>query len=241
MSRAPDPTRIVVADEEALFRLAVCDTARALFPQSQVREARSYGELLSALREQPELVVLDPALPGMNGYLSLLALHQRNPKIRFIALSGLDTPGAAPRALATGLVDYVSKRATPEQIRRVLARAPRRAASPARALRQLPPRERRVMAGMRELTPAELAVFALLPDNPSHRHLMQALGIALPTVKTHMSRILDKLKLRNRTAAAVLANRLTSLESPVAPSPRSRRYPAPCGSAGPRPRAASGE
>jgi DNA-binding NarL/FixJ family response regulator len=95
--------------------------------------------------------------------------------------------------------------------------APRVSGSPRpwrpRPARALPPAERRLIEGLRALTPAELTLFALLPDNPSHRHLMQALGIALPTVKTHMSRILQKLALRNRTEAAVVANRLSSLNT----------------------------
>lgn len=225
MNRTPaGPACIVVADEEVLFRLALCDTVHTLFPQARVREAGSYDQLASALRDEPDLVLLDPALPGMRGYLSLLALHQRFPRIRVVALSGQDTPGAALRARATGLADYVSKRATPLRITRAIARAARRKADPATALRQLPPRERRLMTGLRALTPAELTMFALLPDNPSHRHLMLALGIAMPTVKTHMSRILDKLKLRNRTAAAVLANRLGSMTEPwLAPAPGRQR------------------
>lgn len=226
MSRLPaPPARIVVADDETLFRLALCEAARDLFPDAAIREVRTYAELHAALRESPELALLDPRLSGMRGYLSLLALRQRFPATRLFAIAGSSAPGFAQRALALGVAGCVSKRASPRRISRAIARAGRGAGRRPPALRPMPTRERRLMRALQALTPAELAVFALLPDNPSHRHLMSALGIAMPTVKTHMSRILDKLELPNRTAAAVLANRLADLDSPLfaASRPRLRR------------------
>ena len=114
------------------------------------------------------------------------------------------------RALALGVARFVSKRASRETIAAAVLSAvhgPRRAA-------RMPAREQQLIDGLTRLTRAELRVLMALPDNPSHRHLMRALGVALPTVKTHMSRILAKLGLRNRTEAAVVASKLSNIESP---------------------------
>jgi DNA-binding NarL/FixJ family response regulator len=209
--RGPEQIRhVVLADQEALYRVGLREALGELFRHARVDEAASFEGLLKALAQAPaEVVLLDGALPGLAGYLSLLVLAQRFPDTCFIAVSAIDDAVVARRALACGLSGFASKRASRERIAQAVASALRRP-RPARAL---PPAERRLIEGLRALTPAELTLFALLPDNPSHRHLMQALGIALPTVKTHMSRILQKLALRNRTEAAVVANRLSSLNT----------------------------
>jgi DNA-binding NarL/FixJ family response regulator len=204
-----DVRKLVIADDDSMFRIGLRDALVGLYPKAELIEANNHAALLAALQaHHPDLVLLDPALPGVNGYVPLLILLQRHRNTRFVAVSSVDGTVVANRALALGLAGFVSKRATQERIAKVVVRAVQR-----RTASRIEPDERRLIDGLHRLTPAELQVFTLLPDNASHRHLMKALDIALPTVKTHMSRILAKLALRNRTEAAIVAKRLSVLNA----------------------------
>lgn len=204
-------TAVVLADADTLFRTGLHEAAAEVLPDAAFSEVGSYEALLATLRQQPsDLVLLDLGLPGLNGYLSLLALRQQYPAKRFVAVSGIDAPAVRQRALAFGIARFISKRASRDAIAATLTIA----TGPRRSSGRPPARERRLIEGLFALTRAELNVLAALPDNPSHRHIMKSLGIALPTVKTHMSRILAKLGLRNRTEAAIVASKLASFASP---------------------------
>lgn len=198
--------RVVVADNDSLFRVGLRNMLTGMFPGAVVVEVNCCEALETVLAAAPaDLALIDLGLPQLSGYLSVLTLLQHHPRTRFVAISGLEPPLAAPRVLALGMSGFVSKRAPHDKIARVVAQLRRQ---PCR----VPPRERSLIDGLLRLTPTETRMFTLLPDNPSHRHIMQALNIALPTVKTHMSRILQKLDLRNRTEAAIVAKRLTIFE-----------------------------
>jgi len=201
---------ILVADADTMFRFGLIEVLGGLFPGARIVEAPDASRLTGALREQPfDLVLLDLALPGVKGYLWLAELRQQHPEPTWVAVSGIDAPLVRQRALALGLARVVSKRSSSAALSAALLSTVRGARRAAR----LPPREQRLIDGLMRLTRAELRVLATLPDNPSHRHIMRTLGVALPTVKTHMSRILAKLGLRNRTEAAVVASKLSHVES----------------------------
>ena len=206
----PQVGTILVADADTMFRVGLSELLGGLFPGARIVEAADAQQLAAALRAAAfDLVLLDLVLPGVKGYLWLAELRQQHPGPIWIAVSGIDTPIVRQRALALGLARVVSKRASSAALSAAVLstvrgwrRAPR-----------LPPREQRLIDGLTRLTRAELRLLATLPDNPSHRHIMRTLGVALPTVKTHMSRILAKLGLRNRTEAAVVASKLSHVES----------------------------
>lgn len=203
----PPVKRIVVADNDSLFRVGLREMLAGLHPEAVVDDANSGPTLAAALQATPaELCLFDLGLPGLGGYLEILVLRRRHPGTRFIAVSGLEMPLAAQRVLALGVAACVSKRAPPDKIAR-------RVASNRRMPGRVPAREKKLIDGLLRLTPAEMQVFIRLTDKPSHRALMNALDIALPTVKTHMSRILQKLDLRNRTEAAIVAQRLSVFEA----------------------------
>jgi len=202
---------VLIADGDTLFRVGLRETVAELFPTAEIREAGSCAALDAALRNgDAQLVLLDLCLPGLGGYLWLAERRKQHRDVLWIAVSGIDTPQIRHRTLALGVARFVSKRAS----RDAIAAAVRAAVAGPRRAARVPPRERQLLEGLARLTRAELRVLVALPDTPSHRHIMRSLGVALPTVKTHMSRILAKLGLRNRTEAAVVASKLSRIDSP---------------------------
>ncbi|HUR41415.1 MAG TPA: response regulator transcription factor [Verrucomicrobiae bacterium] len=224
MRRAPLKIRsVLIADGDTLFRVGLRETVAQLLPEADIAEAGSASGLAATLSARPaDLVLLDLGLPGLRGYLWLLLRRRQHRGTPWLAVSGIDTPRVRARALACGIARFVSKRASSDTI----AAAVRAALRGAEQRAVLPASERRLIESLGRLTPAELRMLAALPEHSSQRELMRALNVSLPTVKTHMSRVLAKLQLRNRTEAAVLASRLSIL---TAPSLAIDRRPDPAG------------
>lgn len=210
--KAPRPAtiqRVVIADNDSLYRVALRELLGQLYPGAAVVPAASEQELEAALAQaRTDLTLVDLGLPGLDGYLSIFKLLKRHPRTRFIAVTGLEPPLAASRLSAFGMAAFVNKRAPRDKLSKVLT-------APRRARQSVPASEKKLIAGLLRLTPAETEVFTRLPENASHRQLMEALDVALPTIKTHMSRILAKLSLRNRTEAAIVAQRLALFDAPT--------------------------
>jgi RNA polymerase sigma factor (sigma-70 family) len=188
---------ILVVDDDPGFRALVrslCERAGL-----QVEEAADIsGALVAAEEAPPDLVLLDVKLPGASGYEVYRELHDRDPGLPIIFVSG-ERVDAYDRTvgLLLGADDYIVK---PFDADELIARV-------RRSLRR--PRERRPERddALAELTPREREVLALLASGRSSKEIARKLVISPRTVSTHVQHILGKLDVNNRTRAIALAHR----------------------------------
>ncbi|WP_152361553.1 response regulator [Microlunatus speluncae] len=166
-----------------------------------------------AIRTQPDVVLMDIRMPGVDGIAATVELIKLDPAPAVILMTALDTDEALLGGLAAGARGYTIKTApvaaiveslraaatgtdvlSPEATRRLvaLASAPRRAASP--RLTELGDREREVLR--------------LIGEGASNAAIARTLYLAESTVKGHVSRLMTKLDCDNRTQLAVLAQHL---------------------------------
>src|SRR5687767_2334194 len=119
---AEDMTRILVADDHPLFRLALAQALRGVVPGAQVVEAGSLAEARSALAAQPEidLVLLDLHMPGSYGLMGLAALRAEYPAVAVVMVSAHDDPAVVRRALAYGAAGFLGKRIDLDELGRAL-------------------------------------------------------------------------------------------------------------------------
>ena len=210
MTARSTPLRVMIVDDHPLVRAAV---ARALASDEMtvVAEAATAEDALAlAPRVAPDVLLLDIALPGMSGVQLVRELAPRLPGTKIVML----TVSAADRdlvdAMRFGASGYLTKDVSPEALARAVRATqtgelvmPRRLA--ARLVAQL---SRRGPAPVPEgppvegLTQRERDVLRLLADNLTDREIATALTISIRTVETHVSSILHKLGVRNRTEAA---------------------------------------
>jgi DNA-binding NarL/FixJ family response regulator len=202
-----------VADDHPLFRQGLrrlLDTVREF---RVVAEVERGDEVLEAVRAHaPEVVVLDVELPGSSGIAAVEAIRAAAPDIRIVMLSGFGDAKRVRAALRAGAHGYVLKNAPPAEIldairtvaggRTVLP--PIVAESVVESLRQEPEEEafRRSVA---TLSDRELEVLKLAASGESNAAIGKRLFISEGTVKNHMTHILRKLGVEDRTQAAILA------------------------------------
>ena len=216
--------RVLVVDDQAMvragFRLLLADE-----PDIEVVGEASNGReaIEQAARARPSVVLMDIRMPELDGLEATRRILAADAEARILILTTFDLDEYVYEALRSGASGFVLKDEPPEQllaaIRTVAAGDALLSPSVtmrvikqfARKPRPAPPKE------FDELTSREQEVFRLIADGLSNVEIGQRLFISDTTVKTHITHILQKLGLRDRVQAVVLAYQ-TSLFETDAPS-----------------------
>lgn len=194
---------ILVADDHDLVR----DTIAAYLGQQddfQISTASGLPQAQDLLEGQTpyDLVVLDYNMPGMDGLSGLEAVVKTYPHIKVVLMSGIATPDVAQAAMAMGAKGFLPKSATATSmvnaIRFVLSGETYFPFGFAKA----PAEKTESFMG---LSPREMETLKHLCNGASNKEIARELALAEVTVKLHVKNILAKLKVNNRTQAALLA------------------------------------
>ena len=220
MNPALPPIRILVVDDHTLFRRGLT-ALLSRDPQFQVvADAADAGEAQRrALELQPDLILLDNHLPGVNGVDALPALREAVPAVRVLMLTVSEDERDLVAALRAGASGYLLKNmegdALAAAIRQAmrgehviaaemtgkLVAAYRDAAAPAAAGNaQATP-----ASPLAILSPRELDILRGIARGESNKEIARTLGIAETTVKVHVQHVLRKLDVSSRVQAAVVA------------------------------------
>lgn len=218
-------TRILIADDHPLFRLALTQAVRQAVPDAAVAQCASVDEVRAALTAAPDtdLVLLDLHMPGSQGLIGLVSLRAEFPTVAIILVSAHDDPAVIRRALAFGAAGFIPKRAGLDELARglraVLACEDWLPASVREALagRGIAGPDRELAARLASLTPQQFRVLALVAGGKLNKQIADALGVQERTVKAHVSLIFRKLGVRNRTQAGVLLHQLELADPARAP------------------------
>lgn len=206
----------LVIDDHPLYRGALAALARSLFPDGSVAEAQTAEEGLRLAREdQPlRLILLDFRLPGAHGAEAVRRFRQLRPSVPLVVVSASEDRRERDAAMRAGATAFLSKGCSPEALAEALLRVLQGGSAPAAlAHGATAPLGNPEAAG---LTPRQLEILALLSQGRSNKEIGDRLGLALVTVKTHVSAIFRALGVANRTQA-VLAGRALGLLSAAGP------------------------
>jgi DNA-binding NarL/FixJ family response regulator len=197
--------RIALADDQALIRHGLKALLETLGGIKVVVEADSGDSLLEALAtHEVDAVLADIRMPGRSGVGALKALRQRGNLVPVILLTTFDDPVALKEGINAGASGYLLKDAQPETLKQVLESAVRgqRIFQPGPMTSVGTPTEHLAAAG---LTAREAAILRLVAGGYSNKEVARYLGIAVGTVKNHLSDVLRKLDARDRTHAVLKA------------------------------------
>jgi NarL family two-component system response regulator LiaR len=205
----PGP-RVLIVDDHAVFRGALRDLLEADGCEV-VGEAEAGEEGIARARElAPDLVIMDVTLRGASGIEATSRLRAELPATRVVMLSASDGFGDAEQAILAGACGYLLKDSSVDAIAAGV-RAAAEGESPlspriaAEFLRRY--RDHRALAERSPLTEREGAVLHLMINGRSNPEIAAELAISKQTVKNHVSSVLGKLGVENRTQAAAEAVR----------------------------------
>jgi two-component system NarL family response regulator len=196
------PIRILVVDDHFMVRMGLSASLNVESDMEVVAEAANSEAAIAAYRDHhPSLVIMDVRLPGSSGAEATAAILQGFPDARVLMLSTHSGEEEVFRALQSGARGYILKSAIREELLRAIrdVSAGRRYIDPAVA----PLLAARV--SHRSLTSRELEVLRMVAKGLGNKEIAAALSIAEVTVKLHVSHVLDKLQVKDRTEAATVA------------------------------------
>lgn len=205
--------RVLIADDQALIRggfRMILDAQDDIEVVGEAIDGRDAVELFR--RVAPEVVVMDVRMPSMDGIEATKRLTAADPPARVLILTMFDLDEYVFEALRAGASGFLLKDRPPEELveairvvasgeallspsvtRRLIEEFAKRRDAPT------PPRE------LDELTDREREVLVLMGQGLSNTEITERLFVAETTVKTHVGHVLQKLRLRDRVQAVVLA------------------------------------
>jgi DNA-binding NarL/FixJ family response regulator len=215
---------ILIADDHPLFRDALRRAVLTALPQAHVHSADSVQALLELIERFPEaeLLLLDLHMPGARGYSALAHIRGQYPGLPTIVVSGHEEAQVARRALAHGASAYIPKSTASEEIvaaiRAVLDGDVWQPHLLLDGPGELRPDEAAAAAQIAMLTPQQFRVMTMIAEGLLNKQIAWELGVSEATIKAHMTAIMRKLGVNNRTQVALIANHL-AVEQESLPAP----------------------
>jgi len=200
--------RVIIVDDHPLVRAGIAQLLESTDDISVVGQAADGEEGIAAVAElEPDLVLMDLSMPGMDGRTATRRIRESHPNVRVVVLSSYSERTDILEALDAGAAGYLLKDAPPEELLAGVRSAARDEAP-------LAPRvAREVLTAWRgtrkagDLTARELDVLVLLAEGLPNKVIARRLGIAEKTVKAHVTQIFQTIGVTDRTQAALWADR----------------------------------
>ena len=224
MTTLPDKIRILVVDDHTLFRRGLTALLQRDPQFEVVGDAGDASEAQRRAQElQPDVILLDNHLPGVNGVDALPALHEAAPGVKVLILTVSEDEHDLFAALRGGACGYLLKTIEGDALSQAIRRAVRgesvvaeemtgkliaayrdaaapRAAPDAEPAAPTPPASR-----LDVMSPRELDILRGIARGLGNKEIARSLGIAETTVKIHVQHVLRKLDVSSRVHAAVIA------------------------------------
>jgi NarL family two-component system response regulator LiaR len=207
-----NPIRILITDDHAIVR----EGQRALIDvepgMEVVGEAADGVEAVEKARVlEPDVILLDLLMPRMGGVEAIQAIKARDPRARILVLTSFAEDDKVYAAIKAGALGYLLKDASPDEILAAIHEVHRGEPSmpPVIAHKLMSELQRTSNRPLTEdpLTARELEILKLVAQGLPNLEIAERLVVSERTVRTHVSNILGKLHLANRTQAALYALR----------------------------------
>jgi len=211
MTSSSDVITVMIVDDHEMVRRGACSYLEAQPDISVVAQAGSGEEALKLAQEFiPDVVLMDLVMPGMDGVETTRRVKIISPRTQIIILTSFHQDEFIFPALQAGAISYLLKDVKAKELVEAIHRAargeatlhPRIAARVIKTFRSLEPDESNPFTA---LTERELEVLKLIAKGTPNEKIADQLVISVGTVKGHVSNILSKLHLVDRTQAAAYA------------------------------------
>jgi DNA-binding NarL/FixJ family response regulator len=194
--------KVMIVDDHPLMLVGVASIVNARPDMTLVAQTGTGEEAVSLFsKHKPDVTLMDLRLPGMSGVDAIRAIRTTYPKARFVVLTTYEGDADIHRALEAGAQGYVIKGMPYQTLVEALQRVHKGG-------KFLPPPVARALASRMpdsDLSAREQEVLTFLASGKSNKEIANQLGITEATVKCHVSAILLRLNVNDRTEAVVTA------------------------------------
>ncbi len=206
--------RVLLVDDQSIIREGLGSLLRSKPDIEIVGEAENGKVAVEiAIALQPDIVLMDVRMPVMDGVAAIRSLRQKAPDIKVLVLTTFDDDEYITKAMRFGAKGYLLKDTPSEELASAIRAVHKGYTQMGPGLFDkvtLAPAnvEPEPSPEFDQLTPREKEVLQLIAQGLNNREIAETLYISERTVKNHVNSILSQLNLRDRTQAAIFANRL---------------------------------
>ena len=192
---------VLLADDHTLVRAGIRALVEKLSEVEVIAEAKDGREALRLVREhRPDLVLMDIAMPGLNGYEATSRISKEFPDIRVIILSMYANEEYVREAVHAGAAGYLLKRCATAELEKAIktvAGGDSYFSPLVAAQARNGPRPSADRASLERLTPRQREILQLIAERHSTKEIAQILGISVKTVETHRAQLMDRLSIHD--------------------------------------------
>lgn len=204
----------IVADDHPLFREALIHAIRNCVDDAQIIEADSLDTLQVVVADNPEadLLLLDLNMPGVSGFSALAYIRSNHESLPTVIVSAMDDPAVIRRSIQHGASGFIPKSSAigtlESGIRAVLDGEIWVPDNIDLQDDRLDTEEAGIAAALSSLTPHQFRVLMMLGEGLLNKQIAFQLGVSEATIKAHVTAILRKMKVNNRTQAVLAVQQL---------------------------------
>jgi NarL family two-component system response regulator LiaR len=204
----PDPIRVMIVDDHGMIRkglMVYLNNRPDILVIGEARDGREAVTLCEQLH--PDVILMDLVMPEMGGVAATQAIHHRWPQVQIIALTSFQEKELVQDALRAGALGYLLKNITGDELAQAIRGAIAGRPTVAPEVTQAFVMENRDPQPGDSLTSRELEVLGLMGEGLNNPKIATRLIISRSTARAHVSHILSKLGVTNRSEAVALALR----------------------------------
>jgi NarL family two-component system response regulator LiaR len=199
--------RVMLVDSHAMVRRGLTTFLMVFDDLQLVGEAENGESAIQLCAEAlPDVILMEMVMPDMDGATITRAIHQKFPQIQVIALTSFKEGELIKSALNAGVVGYLLKDVSADQLARAIrAAAAGRATISAEAAQALVETDNQPLEPVLDLTECERKILSLMIDGLNNTQIAEKLMVSPSTVKSYVNNILSKLSFASRTETVTLA------------------------------------
>lgn len=202
--------RILVADDHTVVRKGLCSLLSGeKYGVVVVGEAEDGLEAIEKAKAlEPDVILMDLMMPKVDGIQAIRAIRQESPQSRILVLTSYGEEDLLLKAVDAGALGYMMKDASPDELVSSIKNVSMgRMSLPTELARKVMLRQESLKADVpaQLLTERESDVLKCVGKGYSNKQIALELGVEITTVRTHVSNLLRKLQLENRTQLALYA------------------------------------
>ncbi|HSM82858.1 MAG TPA: response regulator transcription factor [Nodosilinea sp.] len=202
---------VLLVDDQAIVRQGLKALLSLEADLEIVGEAANGREALLTTPNAVDVVLMDIRMPVMDGVAATRELLHQYPNLKILVLTTFEDDELVQQAVAAGAVGYLLKDTPSEEVAQAIRAVHRGYAQfgpgilQKMVVAQPEPLKPEIPPGFNDLTPREREVLVLIGQGANNREIAEALFLSEGTVKNHVTNMLGRLGLRDRTQAALLA------------------------------------